>query len=429
MASHDQSLLSFAALATTFSIILLCSFSPIEAFNGGFTVDLIHDSPNSPFYNASETHSQCIAKALRCSINCVNLFKPTSSVSPNSLQTDTISDSGEYLLKYSVGTPPVPNLAVADTGSDLIWLQCKPCIVCYNQTAPLFDPEKSTTYKTVSCTSSLCKSPYNSCSIDGTRCQYSMEYGDESFSKGDLAVETSTLGSNTGHSVPLRKTIIGCGHNNNDTSEIKASTGIVGLGGGKLSLVSQLHSSIGGKFSYCLVPFTYSQYNTSSKLNFGSHAAVSGFGTVSTPLEYKRSNTFYKLTLEAMRLWSFKGQYIIDSGTALTKLPTEFYKKFESAVAEEINFERIDDPSHELSLCYNHSEDTYFPTITAHFSGADVKLNRASTFVPVTCGIVCLGFVAAEPSIFSNLAQSNLLVGYDLVEKTISFKTTDCTKL
>ncbi|KAM4081745.1 hypothetical protein ACJW30_11G115300 [Castanea mollissima] len=427
MASHDQSLLSFAALATTFSIILLCSFSPIEAFNGGFTVDLIHDSPNSPFYNASETHSQCIAKALRCSINCVNLFKPTSSVSPNSLQTDTISDSGEYLLKYSVGTPPVPNLAVADTGSDLIWLQCKPCIECYNQTAPLFDPEKSTTYKTVSCTSSLCKSPYNSCSIDGTRCQYSMEYGDESFSKGDLAVETSTLGSNTGHSVPLRKTIIGCGHNNNDTSEIKASTGIVGLGGGKLSLVSQLHSSIGGKFSYCLVPFTYSQYNTSSKLNFGSHAVVSGFGT---------------LTLEAMSVGSkrlklsgssssgvSKGNIIIDSGTALTKLPTEFYKKFESAVAEEINFERIDDPSHELSLCYNHSDDTYFPTITAHFSCADVKLNRASTFAPVTYGIVCLAFVAAEPSIFGNLAQSNLLVGYDLVEKTISFKTTDCTKL
>ncbi|KAM4072202.1 hypothetical protein ACB094_11G119800 [Castanea mollissima] len=427
MASHDQSLLSFAALATTFSIILLCSFSPIEAFNGGFTVDLIHDSPNSPFFNASETHSQRIAKALRRSINCVNLFKPTSSVSPNSLQTDTISDSGEYLLKYSVGTQPVPNLAVADTGSDLIWLQCKPCIECYNQTAPLFDPEKSTTYKTVSCTSSLCKSPYNSCSIDGTRCQYSMEYGDESFSKGDLAVETITLGSNTGHSVPLRKTIIGCGHNNNDTSEIKASTGVVGLGGGKLSLVSQLHSSIGGKFSYCLVPFTYSQYNTSSKLNFGSHAVVSGFGT---------------LTLEAMSVGSkrlklsgssssgvSKGNIIIDSGTALTKLPTEFYKKFESAVAEEINFERIDDPSHELSLCYNHSDDTYFPIITAHFSCADVKLNRASTFAPVTYGIVCLALVAAEPSIFGNLAQSNLLVGYDLVEKTISFKTTDCTKL
>ena len=443
MASHHHSLLSFAALATTFSIILLCSFSPIGALNGGFTVDLIHrDSPNSPFYNASETHSQRVAKALRRSINRLNRFKPTSSVPPNSLQTDLISDSSGYLLNYSVGTPPVPKLAIADTGSDLIWLQCKPCIKCYNQTAPLFYPEMSTTYKTVSCTSSLCKSPYNSCSIDGTRCQYSVEYGDGSFSEGDIAVETITLGSTTGHSVTLRKTIIGCGHNNNDTVESKASTGIVGLGGGKASLVSQLHSSIGGKFSYCLVPSIYPQDNTSSKLSFGSHAVVSGFGTVSTPLEYKRSDTFYNLTLEAMSVGSkrlelsgssgsggSKGNIIIDSGSTLTSFPTEFYSKFESAVAEEINFERIDDPSHLLSLCYNNSDDIDVPNITAHFSGADVQLNPGFTFVSVTYGIACLAFAASEPSIFSYLAQSNLLVGYDLVEKTISFKPTDCTKL
>ncbi|KAK4592776.1 hypothetical protein RGQ29_017073 [Quercus rubra] len=443
MASHHHSLLSFAALATTFSIILLCSFSPIGALNGGFTVDLIHrDSPNSPFYNASETHSQRVAKALRRSINRLNRFKPTSSVPPNSLQTDLISDSSGYLLNYSVGTPPVPKLAIADTGSDLIWLQCKPCIKCYNQTAPLFYPEMSTTYKTVSCTSSLCKSPYNSCSIDGTRCQYSVEYGDGSFSEGDIAVETITLGSTTGHSVTLRKTIIGCGHNNNDTVESKASTGIVGLGGGKASLVSQLHSSIGGKFSYCLVPSIYPQDNTSSKLSFGSHAVVSGFGTVSTPLEYKRSDTFYNLTLEAMSVGSkrlelsgssgsggSKGNIIIDSGSTLTSFPTEFYSKFESAVAEEINFERIDDPSHLLSLCYNNSDDIDVPNITAHFSGADVQLNPGFTFVSVTYGIACLAFAASEPSIFGYLAQSNLLVGYDLVEKTISFKPTDCTKL
>ncbi|XP_030963907.1 aspartic proteinase CDR1-like [Quercus lobata] len=162
-------------------------------------MDLIHrDSPNSPFYNASETHSQHVAKALHCSINRLNRFKPTSSVPPNSLQADFISDSGEYLLNYSIG----------------------------------------------------------------------------------------------------------CGHNNNDTGESKASTGIVGLGGDKASLVSQLHSSIGGKFSYCLVPSIYPQDNTSSRLSFGSHAVVSGFGTVSTPLEYERSDTFYNLTLEAMSVGS-----------------------------------------------------------------------------------------------------------------------------
>ena len=86
-------------------------------------MDLIYrDSLDSPFYNAFETHSQRVAKALRRSINRDNHFKPSSSVSPNLAQTDIISNSGEYLMKYSVGTPPVAILGVADTGSDLIWL-------------------------------------------------------------------------------------------------------------------------------------------------------------------------------------------------------------------------------------------------------------------------------------------------------------------
>ncbi|XP_030966618.1 aspartic proteinase CDR1-like isoform X2 [Quercus lobata] len=366
MSSHHHSLLSFAALATTFSIVLLCIFSHVEALNEGFSVDLIHrDSPKSPFYNPSETHSQRVAKALRRSINRVNSFKPTSSVSPNSLQTDIFSDigSGEYLMKYFVGTPPVPILGVADTGSDLIWLQCKPCTECYNQTAPFFDPEKSTTYRRISCTSSQCESlDYidTSCSKDRTSCQYSANYGDKSFSKGDLAVDTLTLNSTSSRPVPLPKTVIGCGLNNSLTSGVTGS-GIVGLGGGSKSLVSQLHSSIGGS------TFTY--------------------------------------------------------------FPAEFYSKFEAAVAEEINFQCIDDPSHALSLCYSNSNDIRVPGITAHFSGADVKLNPNTTFYQTTDDILCLAFAAEEPSIFGNLAQSNLLVGYDLVEKTISFKPTDCTKL
>nr|POE91558.1 aspartic proteinase cdr1 [Quercus suber] len=357
-------------------------FSLIEALNEGFSVDLIHrDSPKSPFHNPSETHSQRVAKALRRSINRVNSFKPISSFSPNSLQTDIFSDSGsgEYLMKYFVGRPPVPQ------------------------------PTKE--FPAV---------PRN----------------------GDLAADTLTLNSTSSRPVPLPKTIIGCGLNNSLTSGVTGS-GIVGLGGGPASLVSQLHSSIGGKFSYCLVPFIYSQDKTSSKLNFGSHAVVSGFGTVSTPLVlHKRPHTYYYLTLEAMSVGNkrlelssssafggSKGNIIIDSGSTVTYFPAEFYSKFESAVAEEINFQRIDDPSHSLSLSYNNSDDIHVPGITAHFSGADVKLNPTTTFWPITDELVCLAFQAGQQSIFGNLAQSNVLVGYDRVEKTVSFKPMDCTKL
>ena len=113
----------------------------------------------------------------------------------------------------------------------------------------------------------------------------------------------------------------------------------------------------------------------------------------------------------------------------MTYFPAEFYSKFESAVAEEINFERIHDPSHLLGLCYNNSDDIDVPNITAHFSGANVKLNPANTFWPITDELVYLAFQAGQPSIFGSVAQSNMLVGYDHVEKTVSFKPMDCTKL
>ena len=94
-------------------------------------------SPNSPFYDPLETPSQRITKALRRSINRVNHFKPTSSLSTNAAQANIISNGGECLFEYSVGTPPVQILGIADTGSELIWLQCKPCNGFYKQIAPL----------------------------------------------------------------------------------------------------------------------------------------------------------------------------------------------------------------------------------------------------------------------------------------------------
>jgi hypothetical protein len=240
MAPHQYSLLSIFLLYSTFSLT-----SALNANGGGFSVDLIHrDSPDSPFYNPSETPSQRIAEALRRSISRANHFKPTSSpLSPNEPRSEVFANKGEYLMKYSVGTPPFPVLGIADTGSDLIWLQCKPCSYCYEQKDPIFYPRESKTYRNVACTSTQCQS------IDGTSCsssscKYSVSYGDRSYSNGDLALETLTLESTTSRPVSLRNIVVGCGRDNNGTFD-KKSSGIVGLGGGAASLVSQLGSSIG----------------------------------------------------------------------------------------------------------------------------------------------------------------------------------------
>ncbi|EEF38361.1 Aspartic proteinase nepenthesin-1 precursor, putative [Ricinus communis] len=433
------------SLLAIVTLIFSGTLVPIDAAKDGFTVELINrDSPKSPFYNPRETPTQRIVSAVRRSMSRVHHFSPTknSDIFTDTAQSEMISNQGEYLMKFSLGTPAFDILAIADTGSDLIWTQCKPCDQCYEQDAPLFDPKSSSTYRDISCSTKQCDllKEGASCSGEGNKtCHYSYSYGDRSFTSGNVAADTITLGSTSGRPVLLPKAIIGCGHNNGGSFTEKGS-GIVGLGGGPISLISQLGSTIDGKFSYCLVPLSSNATN-SSKLNFGSNGIVSGGGVQSTPLISKDPDTFYFLTLEAVSVGSERikfpgssfgtseGNIIIDSGTTLTLFPEDFFSELSSAVQDAVAGTPVEDPSGILSLCYSIDADLKFPSITAHFDGADVKLNPLNTFVQVSDTVLCFAFNPINSgAIFGNLAQMNFLVGYDLEGKTVSFKPTDCTQ-
>ncbi|XP_057723859.1 aspartic proteinase CDR1 [Arachis stenosperma] len=424
---------------------LFCFSHSLDS-DGGFSVELIHrDSTKSPFYNPFDTPFQRLSKAFQRSMNRVNRFYPHSKALSNAPQADIISNQGEYLMRYSIGTPPIEILGIADTGSDLIWSQCKPCDDCYNQTNPIFDPSNSTTYKSIPCNTRVCESLVQSSCAKTTNeystCEYSMSYGDGSYSIGGLAFDTLTLGSTSGSQISFPNISIGCGHNNHGTFDSNGS-GIVGLGGGSVSLPSQIGPSTGFKFSYCLIPFMYSN-NTTSKINFGQTALVSGPRTVSTPIVQGPIETFYYLTLEGISVGRKRldfvngkskvveeGNIIIDSGTFLTFLPEDLYLELESEVASQMNLPRV--RTEVLNLCYKAPGNKIEgPTITAHFGGADVELNTANTFVSVSDGVACLAFAAAESNgaIYGNLAQANYLVGYDMQNKVVSFKPTDCSKV
>jgi saccharopepsin len=153
-----------------------------EASNGGFTFDLIQrDFALSPSYNQSHTYSDHLHNAFHRSISHVNRFKPSS------LQSIIIASDGEYLM-ISIGTPPVEVLGIADTGSDLTRTQSKPCKKCYKKNSSLFDPDQSLTLTMMD------------------------SYGDLSFTKGNLAVETLTIGS-----VSIPNIVFSCGHHNKGT--------------------------------------------------------------------------------------------------------------------------------------------------------------------------------------------------------------------
>lgn len=432
-----------AVTATLFLVSLSSLFISIaSAQSVGFGTVLYHrDSPSSPLYDPTISQTERVRRAVDRSISRANHFRlrlHPSSVSPKAYLK---GDGVEYLMNISIGTPPFPIVAIADTGSDLIWTQCAPCKGCYKQDFPLFTPKKSSTFRKIPCESSACPSSVETSCTKDNSCGYETHYGDGSYSYGIISTETITMKSTTNGDVKLPKTLFGCGFDNQGTFNSDGS-GIIGLGGGSESLVSQLKSQINGKFSYCLSPVFNGKSDGVSTMNFGRTAVVSGRGTLKTPLMKSSPDTFYYLNLKGFTVGAKKVRYneeyslsgtegniIIDSGTTLVLLTPNIYSEFESAVKNQIKAKPVEDASNVLNLCYKDDESFIPPSITANFEGADVKLKPYNTFVKVSDELICLAFASSEDlSIYGNLAQMNFLIGYDTAAGTLSFKPTDCTK-
>ncbi|XP_019254983.1 PREDICTED: aspartic proteinase CDR1-like [Nicotiana attenuata] len=179
--------------------------------------------------------------------------------------------------------------------------------------------------------------------------------------------------------VSIPNIIFGCGHDNGGTFP-NTTSGIIGLGGGNVSIVNQMNQEIKGKFSYCLIPLESStNSNATSHINFGDNAVVTGPGVVSIPLiKSKEAETFYFLTLEGITVGN-------------KTLP--------------------------------------FKSSKINSNDQDLELLPINTFTQVAEGLVCFTILPeVDIAIFGNLAQRNFLIGYDLVAKRVSFLPTDCTK-
>ncbi|CAN0880185.1 Probable aspartic protease At2g35615 [Linum grandiflorum] len=418
-------------------------------------LDLIHrDSPLSPLHTPNLTFSDRLQASFLRAIS-----RQSRHVD---FQTDLLPSGGEYMMNLSIGTPPFPILAIADTGSDLTWLQSKPCDQCYPQKGPIFDPSNSTTFRKLPCTTAPCNAldeSARSCT-DPTTCGYTYSYGDHSYTTGYLASDTVTVGN---ASVQIRNVAFGCGTRNGGNFDEQGS-GIVGLGGGNLSFVSQLGDTIGKKFSYCLLPLENeissqpSDSPATSRIVFGdnpvfSSSSTNGVVLATTPLVNKEPSTYYYLTIEAITVGRKKllysssskttsyyseskpveeGNIIIDSGTTLTFLEEEFYGALEAALVEEIKMERVNDVKNSMfSLCFKSGkEEVELPLMKVHFrGGADVELKPVNTFVRAEEGLVCFTMLPTnDVGIYGNLAQMNFVVGYDLGKRTVSFLPADCSK-
>ncbi|XVF16888.1 hypothetical protein REPUB_Repub10bG0070000 [Reevesia pubescens] len=368
----------------------------------------------------------------------LNAMVLAASTDSAEVQAPVVAGNGEFIMDLSIGTPPESYSAILDTGSDLIWTQCKPCSQCFNQSTPIFDPKKSSTFSKLSCFSDLCAAlPQSIC---GNGCEYLYTYGDYSSTQGVMGTETFTFGK-----VSVPNIGFGCGEDN-EGDGFSQGAGLVGLGRGPLSLVSQLKEP---KFSYCLTSIDETQKST---LLMGSIASVNRtLGAMkTTPLIHNPSQpSFYYLSLEGISVGSTRlpikksnfaieddgtGGLIIDSGTTITYLEKTAFDIFKKEFISQMKLSVDNSGSTGLELCFSlpsGSTQVDVPKLVFHFDGADLDLPGENYMIAdLTSGVICLAMGSSSGmSIFGNIQQQNLFVLHDLQKETLSFLQTQCKKL
>ncbi|TYG92887.1 hypothetical protein ES288_A11G068000v1 [Gossypium darwinii] len=177
-------------------------------------------------YNGSSSSSSMMMNRVGSSI----LFPIHGNVYP----------TGYYNVTINIGHPPKPYFLDLDTGSDLTWLQCNaPCVHCIEAPHPLYQPSNDL----VACRHPLCAAlhpPDYKCESPD-QCDYEVEYADGGSSLGVLVRDVFSLNYTNGVRLSPRLAL-GCGYDQIPGTSYHPLDGILGLGRGKSSIVSQLQS-------------------------------------------------------------------------------------------------------------------------------------------------------------------------------------------
>ena len=182
----------------------------------------------------SNTNQSCIYSTSSSRFGSSALFQIQGSVYP----------LGHYTVSINIGNRPKPFEFDIDSGSDLTWAQYDvPCKGCTKPPDELYKPNNNL----VKCADQLCdginSSPSHHCASPDEQCDYEVEYADHGSSLGVLVWDYFPLRFTNG-SILRPRLAFGCGYDlkYSGPNSPPSTSGVLGLGSGKASILSQLHS-------------------------------------------------------------------------------------------------------------------------------------------------------------------------------------------
>ncbi|XVE68336.1 hypothetical protein DITRI_Ditri09bG0059500 [Diplodiscus trichospermus] len=342
-----------------------------------------------------------------------------------------IVQSPTYIVKAKIGTPPQTMLMAMDTSNDAAWIPCKGCLGC---SSSVFNNAKSTTFKTLGCQAAQCKQVPNP-TCGGRACIFNMTYGSSSIA-ANLSQDTITLATD-----PVPAYTFGCLQKTTGSSV--PPQGLLGLGRGPLSLLSQTQHLYKSTFSYCLPSFRSLTFSGSLRL-----------GPAGQPLRIKytpllknpRRPSLYFVNLIAIRVGrrivdippsalafnpTTGAGTIIDSGTVFTRLVEPAYIAVRNAFRRRVKVANVTSLGG-FDTCYR--VPIVAPTITFMFPGMNMTLPQDNLLIHSTAGsVTCLAMASAPGNVNSvlnviaNMQQQNHRVLFDMPNSRIGVARELCT--
>ncbi|XP_074318210.1 aspartic proteinase nepenthesin-2-like [Silene latifolia] len=348
-----------------------------------------------------------------------------------------------------------------DTGSDFTWTQCEGCRQCFYQNSPYFPRTRSQTYQPYPCD----QCPGGQCYQD--HCSITNGYVDGMTMNGILATESFTFSSRSSFDETIPGLVFACAM---ETSGFQSAnsydnpiTGILGMGKGEFSLISQLGRYGEYRFSYCLQDSNnhagaYSQMMLSFGAEIGRTPIMSVTQILSNP---NRPNFYYvdliDISVNNRRL-NIPHQYfmmqrdntggtVFDSGSGLSYIVSNAFDILKRGIERYVGrnnpyLRRNTNPNDfGFEACweplYDWPTTVSFPTITFHFgNNADMVVQPEQVVSSIPSpgvpnpGLYCLFLSRAttDINIIGAFQQVNQRMIIDVQTMQLSFAAEDCSQ-
>lgn len=362
--------------------------------------------------------------------------------------TGNVYPLGYYSVTFKIGNPPKLYELDIDTGSDLTWVQCNaPCTGCTLPPESLYHPKNNL----VACKDPFCSAfhlPENVQCEANDQCDYEVVYADHGSSLGVLVTDHFPLRLTNGSLLGPRL-IFGCGYNQrNPGSKPPPTAGVLGLGDGKASILSQLQS-LGltrNVLGHCLSV-------SGGGYLFLGHDLVPSSGIVWTPMSRDLLEKHYSSgpaeLLFGGKATGVKGlQIIFDSGSSYTYFNSQAYKTTLDLMRKDLKGKPLEDTAEEkaLPVCWKGTKPfksiqdvkDYFKPLLLSFTktkNVHLQIPPEAYLIVTEHGNVCLGILNGTEvglqnfNVVGDISLQDKIVIYDNEKQQIGWVSSNCDRL